>query len=466
MSWEPDAKLMLLAALRKEAWRLNARPEQTPPPGDWRTWYVRGGRGASKTRTGSETLTHWITGNDPGEWAIIAPTFGDARSVCAESHESGILRTLGKLVKAWNRSEGVIHVHGGSTVYLDGANDGALRIQGKNLRGAWCDEVGLWETIRWDTAWNYSIQNAVRFAPGRIVATGTPKMGHPLVAHLLASPSTVETHMRTVDNLPNLDQRSIDSLFEQFPEGSTINRQELQGEYIEALEGSILSRFDWRWFDCRSHPADDATIARLPRFDEIVHSWDTAVKGKTSSDPVAGQVWGVKGPDRYLLRLWHGQATLEATVTHMLELRAWAGERWPNIPHSVVIETAANGADTIRELRSKIDGVHGYNPRDGGDKVARAFAASPALETGHCWLPGFADPDPNGRGYRSDTPPEIQAFVEEAAMFRGDMRHARDDQVDAWSQMVNWSRRRAQKSTAQLGRPAATAAPRITASRW
>ena len=40
------------------------------------------------------------------------------------------------------------------------------------------------------------------------------------------------------------------------------------------------------------------------------------------------------------------------------------------------------------------------------------------------------------------TPTEVQAFVDECAMFRGDMKHAHDDQVDAWAQMINWTRSR------------------------
>lgn len=425
-------------ALDRLRWLNTARREQLPPPGDWRVWYLRGGRGAGKTRTGAETLARWIWNHDPGEWAIVAPTFGDARAVCTEG-TSGLLKALGGMVQNWNRSEGVIEIHGGSRVFLDGADDGALRIQGHNLRGAWADEVGLWR--EWERAWNESIRPAVRHEPGLIVATGTPKMAHPLVGHLLASPHVVETHMRTIDNVENLDRQTVEELYAQYA-GSTLGRQELEGEYIEALEGSILSRHDWRWFDCRSNPVDRETAKRLPRFDVIVHTWDTAVKGKTSSDPVAGQVWGVAGPDRYLLRVWSGQASFDATIVHMAELRDWSAGVWPTTPQVMLIETAANGRDAIDTMRRRVDGVHEYNPRDGGDKVRRALSASPALETGHCWLPGFADPDPNGRGYHSSTPPEVQAFVEECSQFRGDMKHKHDDQVDAWSQMVNWTRLR------------------------
>jgi predicted phage terminase large subunit-like protein len=453
---------LLLAKLLQLNWQEQARVEQRPPDGDWRVWYLRGGRGAGKTRTGAETLAEWITSSDPGEWAICAPTFGDARAVCAEG-PSGIIKALGGvggLVTTWNRSEGVIHVAGGSIVYLDGANDGAFRIQGKNLRGLWADEVGLWE--KWDVAWNESIQFAVRMAPARIVATGTPKMAHPLIAQLLSSPSVVETHMTTMANAANLDPTALASLLEQYG-GSTLGRQELEGEYIEALEGSILRRTDWLWYPkAQSFYGRDVTnewARGLPRFDLIAHSWDTALKDKTSSDFAAGQVWGVKGPDRYLLRVWHGHAGLNATLEAMRELRTWSGGLWPRVPQFVLIEATANGPDAITEMRREVDGVTSIAAK--GDKVQRALSAAVALETGHCYLPGSEDVTASGRGYGADTPLEVQAFVEECAMFRGDMRHSHDDQVDAWSQMVNWTRLR-KAASAKLAR-ASGRVPRIGA---
>jgi predicted phage terminase large subunit-like protein len=193
-------------------------------------------------------------------------------------------------------------------------------------------------------------------------------------------------------------------------------------------------------------------VRALPAFEMVVHSWDTALKDKTSSDFVAGQVWGVKGADRYLLRLWHGHASLNATIAAMRELRTWSGEHW-KCPQHLLIENTSNGPDAIREMRQAIDGVHPVRVQ--GDKVQRALAASPALETKHCYLPGMADPQPASvTGYLAGgTPADVQAFVEEAAMFRGDMQHAHDDQVDAWSQMVNWTRRRGAHRPSRLTRP-------------
>lgn len=425
---------LLVGSERSARWLRVARPEQRPPDGAWRVWYIRGGRGSGKTRAGAETLAGWIREHDDGEWMIVAPTYGDARKVCIEG-ESGLLRALEGEVESWNRSEGVLTTKTGAKVFADGADDGALRVQGHNLRGVWADEVGLWRD--WDRAWNYSIRPAVRHDPARIIATGTPKMAHPLIKHLLAAPNVAVTVMKTSDNVANLDERAVADLYEQF-EGSTLGRQELDGEYIEALEGAILNRHHWEFFPA-DHPVRPADLVGIV-FDQIIHSWDTALKAKTSSDNVAGQVWGCIGPDRYLLRLWCGHATLEGTVLRMRELLAWGREEWPDVPHRVIVETASNGADAIAEMHHHVDGVFGINARDGGDKVRRVMTATPALETRKCHLPGWKDHDQNGRGYDSRTPAEVQAFVEECAMFQADMSHAYDDQVDAWSQMINWAR--------------------------
>lgn len=438
-------------SLIRSSWRETARAEQLPPEGDWRVWYLRGGRGAGKTRAGAETLADWIVSSGPGEWAICAPTFGDARAVCAEG-PSGLIRALGGLtaagglVASWNRSEGVIRLDSGSIVYLDGANDGAFRIQGKNLRGLWADEVGLWE--KWDVAWNESIRFAVRMAPSRIVATGTPKMAHPLIKQLLESSNVVETHMRTIDNAANLDPAALADLMETYG-GSTLGRQELEGEYIEALEGAVLRRTDWKWYPKETsfygRKFEGEQVRALPTFTKIVHTWDTALKDKTSSDFAAGQVWGCAGPDRYLLRLWHGQVGLNVTIEAMRELVKWSRGLWPHVATHVLVENTANGPDAIAQMRREIDGVHPIAAK--GDKVQRALSAAVALETGHCHLPGSEDMSASGRGYATDTPLEVQAFVEECAMFRGDMKHRYDDQVDAWSQMVNWARGRERPSS-------------------
>lgn len=88
-------KLKEKQRLERYSWREQARPEQLPPEGDWRTLYVRGGRGSGKTWTASHMLSEWIMLDpEPGEWGVVAPTYQDAWSICIEG-ESGLLAAFG-----------------------------------------------------------------------------------------------------------------------------------------------------------------------------------------------------------------------------------------------------------------------------------------------------------------------------------------------------------------------------------
>ena len=67
-----------------------ARAERLPPDGDWNVWLYLAGRGAGKTRTAAEWLAYEAISRPETRWAIVAPTYKDARDTCAEG-VSGIL---------------------------------------------------------------------------------------------------------------------------------------------------------------------------------------------------------------------------------------------------------------------------------------------------------------------------------------------------------------------------------------
>lgn len=241
-------------------WRAGARPEQRPPAGAWDIWYVRGGRGAGKTWTCANAFAELIVQADPGEWGVVAPTLQDVRTVCFESQDSGLIRALGGraapggelLVRGphivrWNRASCELYLADGTVIYGDGADDGALRLQGKNLRGVWADELGLWK--QWATAWDESIGFAVRKAPARIIASGTPKRGMPAIAlvkrilkQALTEPGgTVRTTLlRTEDNIANLAGAALTRM--RLLQGTQLGRQELEGEVLDEAEGALWTR--------------------------------------------------------------------------------------------------------------------------------------------------------------------------------------------------------------------------------
>lgn len=270
-----------------DAWRAQARPEQIPPEGDWRVWYLRGGRGGGKTWTGAHTAGEWAQ-QTRVDGAIIAPTYGDARDTCIEG-PSGLLAALGtnrtevdrgtaRLVKAWNRSLGELKMRNGTTIFIDGADDGALRVQGKNLGWAWCDEVGLWRN--WQMAWEESISFAVRLAPARIIATGTPKRGHKLVRKLITDPAVRQSLVKTVDNKDNLDPSFLADILARYA-GTTLGRQELEGEQLEDVPGALWRREIIRYQAPPRKIVSGQTVIDLVR---IVVAIDPAVTSGEDSD--------------------------------------------------------------------------------------------------------------------------------------------------------------------------------------
>lgn len=430
-----EIKLDLLALLHLKRWRDSARAEQLAPQGDWRTWYIQAGRGAGKSKAGAEWLAEMEAFHPPGSWAIIAPTFADGRDTCVEQT---LLPILGKRVlpKGWNRSLGELFLRSGSRVYVDGADDGALRIQGKNLRGCWCDEIGLWN--KWDMAWNESLAFAVRLEPARIVATGTPKMGHGLVRQLVEDQSVVVTRMRTADNVDNLPKWVVDSLYEEFG-GTRRGAQELDGEWISALEGDLLKRSWWRYYDPKLLKGPQ--VEKLPKFQMVIVSVDTPLKDKESSDFVAIQVWGVDKANRYLLDARTEKMGYDQAKRAVMEMARWARKHW-RCQHRVLIENAGYGVELVIDLQRDLGSIQKISPGTEGTKGMRALAASSDLELGNVYLPGKMRDDLSGP-HEASCPAFTLSLIDEAAMFQVDGSHdSHDDQVDAWSQCMNWLRSR------------------------
>ncbi len=331
-------------------WRATARPEQQPPDGAWRTWYIRGGRGGGKTWTGAHTLAEMAM-EQPGEYAVVAPTYADARDTGVEG-PSGLLAALGttrgevdrgtaRHVRSWNRSMGDLRLRNGSVVWADGADDGALRIQGKNLRGLWADEVGLWK--RWRVAWEESIRYAVRLSPARIVATGTPKRGHPLVKVLMKDDAIVKTLLRTMDNADNLDAAFLDELVRQYG-GTTLGRQELEGEVLEDAEGALWKRSLIRWAGVEDAPGlprvyrDGALVPDLRR---VVVAIDPSATADADSDECGIVAAGV---DR------EGRGWLLEDASGVLSPTEWArradrlADRWGA---DTIVAESNNGGEMV-----------------------------------------------------------------------------------------------------------------------
>lgn len=267
-----DAEWDQLAGRLLTGWFPRGRDTQRRPAGDWNVWLILTGRGWGKTRTGSEDLVDAAI-NDPGDYAVVAPTYGDARDVCVEG-PSGIISVLKRrcVAHTWNRSLGEIVLANGSRIKV-GSADEPDRWRGWNFRGGWCDELGAW---RRPDAWT-QLRLATRIGDRpRLVVTTTPRPTK-LLKDLVdqAGGSVHVTRGATWENAENLSEAALDELRQRYG-GTRIGRQELEGELLLDTPGALwtMAMLD----------ADGVRVDTVPDLVRVVTAIDPAVTSGEDAD--------------------------------------------------------------------------------------------------------------------------------------------------------------------------------------
>ncbi|HEV7447739.1 MAG TPA: terminase family protein, partial [Steroidobacteraceae bacterium] len=205
-------------------------------------WVIMAGRGSGKTWTGSNVLAEWAT-EQPGDYALIAPTFGDSRKICVEG-PSGLLTALGSQLDAYNRSDYVLHLTNGSRIVLASA-DAPDRLRGYNLSGAWCDELASFGPDQQEL-WDKALMPALRIGRRpRMIVTTTPRRSAVVLRQLLdrakrGDPAVVVTRGSTFDNRANLSAAFLHEMELRY-QGTTTGRQELGGEMLDEVEGALVA---------------------------------------------------------------------------------------------------------------------------------------------------------------------------------------------------------------------------------
>lgn len=179
-------------------------------------------------------------------------------------------------------------------------------------------------------------------------------------------------------------------------------------------EGAILKRDWWRKW----------TYDEPPACEYIIQSYDTAYSKKETADYSVISTWGVftpnadSGPNLILLNVKRGRWDFpELKRVARSEYLYWN-------PDNVLIEAKATGTPLQQELRRIGIPVTMYSPggrRTGQDKISRANAVAPLLESGMIWYPADLE--------------WAQELVEECAAFPNG---SHDDQVD--SAVMAWTR--------------------------
>lgn len=218
--------------------REDQRGSQYPPLGtDWYTWLLGAGRGAGKTRTGSE-YTRYISKKIP-LLALIGPTGPAVRNVMIEG-PSGLIaacEAAGEYVPGmYEPSKQRFTFANGARATLFTAEEPA-RIRGGNFGFFWGDEPAHWDDP--EEAWSQAqFANRVGRRP-HALATTTP-LPNDFIKNLMKAEDTVYVGGSTYDNMANLAEAVVRKILAKY-EGTFLGRQEIHGEIIDDREGALWS---------------------------------------------------------------------------------------------------------------------------------------------------------------------------------------------------------------------------------
>lgn len=269
-----------------EFWALE---HQLPPPGDWRTWVVLGGRGAGKTRAGAEWVRAMVEGARPRDAGqartigLIGETIEQAREVMVFG-ESGILACSPPDRRpVWISGRQMLVWPNGAEAHLYSAHN-PERLRGPQFDAVWADELAKWPKAQ--DAWDM-MQFALRLGKNpRACVTTTPRNVE-ILKELLARRSTVQTHATTQANRAYLADSFLAEIQERYA-GTRLGRQELDGVMLSDVEGALWT----------SERIEASKVKVVPEMDRIVVAVDPPAGAGASADACGIVVAGIvsQGP--------------------------------------------------------------------------------------------------------------------------------------------------------------------------
>lgn len=348
---------------------------QLPPNSEgWRTWLMMAGRGYGKTRAGAEWV-HGLALSGKRRIALVGATMDEARAIMVEG-VSGIIAVAeghGDRVRwepslnqlSWPRTGSV------ATLYSGDKADG---LRGPQFDFAWCDELAKWRQV--EATWSnltMCLRNGLR---ARALITTTPRPLD-LLERLRADPTTVETGGRSDENL-SLPQDFIDAMMATYG-GTSMGRQELEGELLGEAEGSLWPR---ALIDrCRAEAPD--------AFDKIVVGVDPPASGAArSGERHRGDACGI---------VVAGRAQGRVYVLADCSIKGASPERWARAVANaaeqwnaclVVAEANQGGAMVESVLKAADTGLPVRLVHASQGKVARAEPVATRFEAGRAYFAG------------------------------------------------------------------------------
>lgn len=188
-------------------------------------------------------------------------------------------------------------------------------------------------------------------------------------------------------SIKNVMKSDFESLYQQNP---------------TAVAGEIFKREWWKYYKV------------APQFTRIIQSWDTAFKDKTQNDPSCCHTWGETDTGYYLIDRWNDRVTFP-------DLKKVAVQQYDkHHPSVVIIEDKVSGQSLIQELKRKTS-IPVLPIKADKDKIARANAVTPLVESGRVFLPENA--------------PWVIDYVDQMAIFPAG---AHDEDPDVTSQALTY----------------------------
>lgn len=354
-----------------EFWAL---PHQLAPEGAWRTWVIMGGRGAGKTRAGSEWVRSEVEGPRPEEpgrsrrVALVGETIEQVREVMVFG-ESGILACSPPDRRPdWEAGRKRLVWPNGAVAQVYSAHE-PESLRGPQFDAAWVDELAKWK--RAEEAWDM-LQFALRLGshPRQVVTTTPRNVG--VLKTILKNPSTVITHAPTDANKAYLAASFLAEVRARYA-GTRLGRQELDGVLLEDVEGALWTT---------------AMIERLRKpapevFSRVVVAVDPPATGNNRSDECGIVVVGAvtEGPPQDW-RAW----VIEDASLQGASPEAWARASIDAMRrHGAqrLVAEVNQGGDMVGAVLRQIDPLVPYRPlRAGVGKVLRAEPVAALYEQG------------------------------------------------------------------------------------
>ena len=328
-------------------------------------------------------------------WAIVAPTFSDARDTCIEG-DSGVQAILNRyrMIHRYNRSLGEIELRNGSRIKVFSADE-PNRLRGPQHHGAWCDELAAW---RYSEAFD-QLRMGLRLGEHpQIVATTTPRP-RKFLKQIMDRPGTHITRGSTFDNKENLSGSALEE-FKHLYEGTRLGRQELYGEFLEDNPGALWTM----------KGLDETRVKEAPELERIVVGVDPATTSGEDSDST-GIITVGKGRDGHYYIL--ADHTLKASPDQWARQAAIA--YYGAEADHIIVETN-QGGDMSRSILQTVDPdlpIKGVHARQG--KRIRAEPVAALSEQGKLHMVGFhSDLEEELTSWSSDSkdsPDRLDAMV-------------------------------------------------------